>query len=63
MKKKVLKKKLAKTEKKLNKLRTELRHTKDRLNESIAGQEPVILEEKTAPEETVVERLEKFMHP
>ena len=49
MRKKMLKKKLARTEKKLEKVRAELRHTKDRLNAIIAPEaEPEIIQQSPA---------------
>jgi len=64
MKKKELKKRLAKTEKKLAKLTNELEYTKDKLNEVIAGteEEQEILTEKE-PDPTLVRRLERFWRP
>jgi hypothetical protein len=64
MRKRTLKKKLAKTEKKLHKITTELRHTKDQLNAIIAGPEEdeIVLDDGTVTE-TVAARLEKFFHP
>jgi len=64
MKKKELKKKLAKTEKKLAELSHELEYTKDKLNEMIAGpeEEQEILTEKE-PDPTLVRRLERFWRP
>jgi len=64
MKKKELKKRLAKTEKKLAKLTNELEYTKDKLNDVIAGTEEQqeILTEKE-PDPTLVRRLERFWRP
>ena len=64
MKKKELKKRLAKTEKKLAKLTNELEYTKDKLNDVIAGteEEQEILTEKE-PDPTLVRRLERFWRP
>ena len=64
MKKKELKKRLAKTEKKLAKLTNELEYTKDKLNEVIAGteEEQEILTEKE-PDPNLVRRLERFWRP
>jgi hypothetical protein len=63
MRKKTLRKKLEKTEKKLEKVRSELTHTKDRLNAIIApSEEPeIILDEPVS--ETITGRLEKFFRP
>jgi len=62
MRKKALKKKLAKTEKKLEKFKSELRHTKDRLNSMIASSEgpEITAEPNPNPAVTVGEKLEKF---
>lgn len=64
MRKKVLKKKLARTEKKLEKVRAELRHTKDHLNAIIAPEaEPEIVQDDAPVPATAGERLEKFFRP
>jgi|GEM_PF-4970899 len=64
MKKKELKKRLAKTEKKLAEITTELEYTKDKLNELIAGPEEqqVVLEDKE-PDATLARKLERFLRP
>ena len=63
MKKKELKKKLAKTEKKLEEVTTELEYTKDKLNEMIAGPEDEVILEEKEPDATIVQRLERFLRP
>ena len=63
MKKKELKKKLAKTEKKLAELSHELEYTKDKLNELIAGPEEEVILQEREPDATLARRLERFLKP